>query len=551
MASDNLELVKEKKGEMQSLLSRMDEDKNLVFGEYKMKNLDGQETPQVINVTMNKAKVFGFRANAILSSAVQQAVVEGKISDTQARLIENFQEDMNYEIDNRLAKRGFSMFPFVCEQANYRGRVAARCVLREEKGLFIPDVLPLDARYFYYEEGATGMFWGASETTRSKARLKREYGKDIGKDSEVVTDFWDEKINEVFIGDDKIKTQPNKYGYPPFVLSIVPSGSMLQDADMAEHKGESIFAMNRGIYSHYNFVASILETLTAMSFRGAIQYGSEAGTMAQKPDKPPFGVDVVIPTGLADFFKKVPVNDLNNAARLIYAMLEGAIQQGSLSDVFYGNLRFPLSGAALNTIFEPAQMIFVPRLQALALYYQELYKMAIKQYKAIGKTLKLGETLREYNPGQLEGEYTLKYTYFQSSPLQDMANVSTAQAYGDTISEDTKRREILKLKDPDGELQKIRDERAERLDPAITLYRSIEALKEEKKDEEAALLTESLALLLMQRRQGGQPPMEGEGEKKERPSPEGALPLFKGGPGRTPPTEEERAIAETAEREVE
>ncbi len=557
MAEDNLELVKTKKEEMQSLLSRMDADKDLVFGGYKMKNLDGQETPQVINVTMNKARVFGMRATAILSAAIQQAVVEGKdISDTQCAYIEDFQDDMNYEIDNRLSKRGLTgMFPFSCEQANYRGRIAGRCILREEKGVFVPDVIPLDTRFFFTEEGADKMIWGAFETTRSRARLKQEYGKDIGRESEVVTDFWNSDINEVFIGDEKIKQDKNKYGYPPFVLSIVPSGSMLQDADMLEHRGESIFFPNRDVYPHYNFIASVLQTLTVMSFRGAMQFGSEAGPLAQKPEKPPFGVDVVIPTGLQDFFRQVPVNDINNAARLMYSMLEGALQQGSLSDIFYGNLRFPLSGAALHTIFEPANMIFLPRLQALATYYQELHRMVIKQFIALGKTLKLGENQREYLPKQLEGTYTLKYTYFSTSPLQDMANVSTAQAYGGLISDDTKRREILKIKDPDGEMQKIRDEMAEKLDPAIMLRRTIESLLEQKKDEEAALLIESLALLLMQRRGGGQPMPQGTAPGEKRKGiPEEALPLFGGGGGGrspAPPSGEEAAIAETAEREGE
>ncbi|GAH13216.1 unnamed protein product, partial [marine sediment metagenome] len=72
-------------------------------------------------------------------------------------------------------------------------------------------------------------------------------------------------------------------------------------------------------------------------------------------------------------------------------------------------------------------------------------------------TIELGtqKHKRSFETNQLKGEYDIKYRYFTKSPKTDIARYSIAAAAGDLLSNDTKRRDILQLQDPDGEKQKI------------------------------------------------------------------------------------------------
>ena len=73
------QLIVEKKAAMSELSKRRDADKKLaILDPYTMTNIDGQKTPDVINVTMNEAKVFFDRCGAILNGANMQRIVYGK-----------------------------------------------------------------------------------------------------------------------------------------------------------------------------------------------------------------------------------------------------------------------------------------------------------------------------------------------------------------------------------------------------------------------------------------------------------------------------------------
>ena len=131
---DSKQLVEDREGEMADLFSRMNEDKDLYYlAEYKMKYLDGQEVPRekVHNVTLNDPALFAYRAIAIISSAHQQIVVEGRgMTDAETSYIEDFLNAVLYEIDVRLGNIGKAgLFPYMSEQANVRGRMAGRFLL--------------------------------------------------------------------------------------------------------------------------------------------------------------------------------------------------------------------------------------------------------------------------------------------------------------------------------------------------------------------------------------------------------------------------------------
>jgi len=494
--------IEEKESEFSALHSRMDGDKDLCFGKtFTLLNADGQEMPKVRNVTLPDAKMFARKTISVISAANQQIVVEGEtLKDKETTLIEEFLEDAYLEADNRLAKRGITgMFPYQVEKACARGHLVGRCLVRKVGKEIVFDILPLDARYFIYELGVDGFKWVAYKTTRSKARIEEEYGIEIASDKETVWDAWENDVNTVFIGEE-VREQPNPYKFIPFVWQMIPAGYMLEDSDNMSHEGESIFELSRDVFPQMNTTATVLQTLNVKAIKPDYQYESEEGIKAKKPEKAPYGEGTIVPVDKGMGYKPFPIADIHAATRLFYAMFEGRLQRATMAATDLGNLTFPLSGQAIRDLSQKDDLV-LPRLQGLAMFYEQLSRMIIRQYREWGLKAELGEEghRRTYSPKELNGEYTIKYKYFSTSPMEKLANYSVANAAGNLISEDTKRRDLIKLEDPDGEETKIRGELAEKLDPAIALYRLAGSLIDEDKSLEARLVAERLVMVLKQR----------------------------------------------------
>ncbi len=62
-----------------------------------------------------------------------------------------------------------------------------------------------------FEFGTNGLSWVAPKTFRSGARIKAQYGKDMGEEEDIeVTDFWDCEKNEVWLGEEVAPGWPKK-----------------------------------------------------------------------------------------------------------------------------------------------------------------------------------------------------------------------------------------------------------------------------------------------------------------------------------------------------
>jgi hypothetical protein len=503
--TDVYKMVEDKAREFRELFARMDKDKDLYFMKaYQMlRPDDNRPMEDVINVTFNDPTTFAMRSIATLGSAQRQTVVEGRhISDEQCTLIESFIDDMSFSIDDWLVKRGIlNLDSFINEQICIRGHIAARSCLRAENKKLIPDVLPLDTRFLVYDLSMKGLKWHAYITSRSKGSIKNEYDKDIQDDSAEVMDFFNGENNLIFISQEERKRQRNPYGYPPVVITQAAAGSWLADSDAYMHRGESIFWADRDLFPEMNRTASIFQTLNVGSFAGAVQYESSAGVRAKKPQKPPWGIYSVTPVERGMGYKPFPVNDIRQAARLFYAILYTRIQQGGLSAIDYGNLTFPLSAGAITRLTASRDQIFLPRIQAKAIFYQQLYKMIINQYQKVGIKAELGAEgyKNQYDPKDLQGDYQIKFRFFTESKEQEIANYSVAQAATPFLSASTIRRNILKVPDPEAEEERIAVEQAEKIDEALFLYNRCSKLIAQDRDIEARILANRLDKVLRAR----------------------------------------------------
>lgn len=557
--------ISETEQDFQSLFKRMDRDAAMYNQiQYALQDLETkQPSKDVVNITMNDPKVFADRAQAFMNEASMQTVVTGnRISDKDTTLIENFDSDIRYEIDTRLMARDISShYSFNIEQACIRGTLGTRYISWEKDGMFIPDALPADSRYLIYEYGNKDLDRAAFKTIRSKASILEKYPKDIlKKDLEFgksklagIQEEWTKEMCRIWLVDPYkvvnegtlLKESENIFGYVPFVIQGVGAGSMLQDENSREHRFESIFANNRLLYEHLNMLGSILQTLNYYAFNRPDLWESDAGTLARKPPKGGSRKTLSIDKGTRGLFPSA-FKDIGEATRLFYALLLGAIQRGSLPNIDYGNLTFPLSAVAISKLTSQKDAIFSPRLQAVALFNRKLHYMIRDQYVSGGYETELGEEgmERTYKASDLDKKYKIAYNFHSVSPEQDIANYAVAQqALAIGMSRESVYTKIIKLQDPMGEIMKSRAERAEQIDPVIAMYRYGHALIDQGTEEsfiEADLVAMKIEKLL------NQPVVEPETQKPQVAG-KSLVPLMEGGGGRGQPMEEEQGWASAPE----
>lgn len=539
---DLLKEVKNKETESSDLFKRMDGDRDLLYlAKYKMKDRFGKVVPGIINITLNDPAVFAANVKSSFASASQQIVVESESKKLDTHYIEDFEEGAISAANKRLEKQGRPQLnPFFDEQLCIRGRAAFRCLFRMEKDVLIPDIIPIDTRYFVYELDADGLVFGSYRTMKTQAMVDRDYPgvKISGKQAEV-RDIWDRTHFEIWIAEKKVKEEAHDYGYVPFGIQVVPLGSMLQDKESFAHQGESIFFLIRDIMPELNRLVSILQTLNMRTVAGAKQYASKAGPDAELPEQSPDTLGGMIATDIGGGISLVPIEDIKRAATLLHSMMETRLQRGSLSSIDLGTLTFPLSAVALIEIGEGRDQVFLPRLQAKALLNQELAEMFTAQVLQIGGSVELGTKghKRSFDTGKLEGEYETTYRYFTKSPKIDIARFSVATAAERYFDDKTILKDILQAEDPDGIMEKRYYDLAAKVSPAVMKNRVIMALlkRAEEGDEdaefEAELMSAEMGMTLEQLK-AGEVPKPPEQKPVKKPI-EPLLPLFGKGGGKT------------------
>jgi len=515
----------EKRITLKPTYDRQDVDEALYFLKpYKMMRLDKP------GVTLNDCLLYAVKAISILGGATMQAVVKGhKLTDNQTSLIEQFLSDVYYMVDEMLEKKGiWGLGAFIDEQIMIRGHVGARSCLRISKdGVLIPDVTPLDTRFFVPQLGNNGIVWGAPWFIQTKEELKQEYNEPgdtlpnvEGSENEVV-DLWNSEENLVFVQKEIARKQPNTYGYPPFIYSVVHAGSMFYSKDAVEHKGESILWANRELWTEKNSIATILKTISVNTLFAALQRASSEPKKAKRPKESPYKPKTVHDVEIGGGFKAMPFNDIKRATTLYYSIVEADSQRGSLAAIDYGTLGFPLSSLAMAKLLGSRNDIFLPRVNTKAAFYQALSRMIINQCIQLDQPLIIGPvgSENEYKPEDLQGDYTIEYRFFTELAEDRIANLTMARDASLFYSRDTIRRDYLHDKDPDGEEIKFQSQQAEMLDEVVFLYRRARALvnpirKGEEltiqKKIESYLLSQRGATILKQRNAMGQlSPIEG------------------------------------------
>lgn len=553
-----LNLIKDKQREFSKLYTRMKADADLAKRKsFYLTDDAGKKIPNCEHVTLPKAAIFANRANAIMAAANQQITVEGQgLDDKQTSKKEMFFFDSLDIADQLLGKRGMPKhFTFQGNHVNLRGRVAQRVIVEiDDEGNLKVELIPWDMLFATYDFDTDGTAWAGYTTKRSKAMIESEYGITPSGSTGKITDFEGKDINYIFLDDKHIDTQPNSYGYVPVAIALSPAGLLFLDDDMEENRGESIFWLNRDLYKEANRIVSIVQTLNSGALFPPLQKEYEEIPL-EKPPAPVAGTRMVVPVKKGELYHPMPREDVYQATRMAWSIIDSHIQQGSFSTIEFGTLQFPLSAVALENLAEGRELVLAPGLQALSMLYLQTCQMIKDQFIKLNKSIEIRGKGKQatYAPKDLDGDYNIFFRYFTGSRKYALAGISEAQAIGNLVSDDYKRRELIRIENPDEEAEKIRTEQLEKMNPAILYYKQIQSLVEQERWAEAWLVRKQL--MDMVRQQFAPPQVE---EAKQPVQTESAIPLFSGAPskvgGRQPggiTAEETKKAAAVQEQEFE
>jgi len=383
-----------------------------------------------------------------------------------------------------------------------------------------PDIAYWDYRYVNYAPSSNGLAWASFGygTKRKKAVIESESWWEksskpsISKEAEVV-DIWTPEVNEIWIEGKKVFDQANDMVWPdgtkyvPVVIQEVSIGSMLSDADDLKNHGESVFFLIRQVIPELNRVISIIQTHNLLTIKRPIQTPAPEGRTAT----PPKYEDVTDPgssssTEQGHETKAINLGDITNATQIALARIDRALEEGGLSVSQLGLLGDPAaSGIALIQSKEGRDIIYLPRLKTKAETKQALGDMLTAQVMQIGGTVEIGTPghKRQFDTRKLEGQYEVTHTFSVKSLAIDAGLASLAAAYGNSMSEHSKRREIYQMDDPDGEERWLSYEEAGRIVPSIKLARLAEDLIALDKNDEAQMVADFAQVQLEQLLSGG------------------------------------------------
>lgn len=546
MAKTTWELIDARIKAMSERNDAMDKTSKLLMWDdapYKLVKPDGKtELRDSISVTPNLPKVFAHGVISDLLSGKWQTVIEGKISQRQAHLIETFVDDAFAQADEKLLdETGIpSLFAWLCNHICLRWAIGARLISSIENGEYQIDCLPVDMRWTPFVLNK----WMAPITFTNKDDLEQELegfekkAKDgrgeyfpislSGKDEIEVRDFWDSEKNELWVTKQKVFSQKNPFGYPPFVIVIPSSGFMLRDRGYLKHEGEDILFLNAGLYEELARSISLEQTSGYAGLYPA--YEKEVADLTASPSEPVPKLDVSLNVKKGERHLPVPRGDINRAGQTARVDIQDMISNGGpLSPRQYNT---PPSAVLLAGETEMISRLQNARKEALGVFRSKLARMIISQFikadngKAEFSIGKQGKKTK-YSASKLgdPDNYNISYHLSVKSKRQELANLAEFTAVYDKLPLKWNLTNILMADDPDGIIKDLELQKAKALNPAISLaemgLRYLEEadntedeIEADLKREQAKILAHEYVLIMRQRIQPTPAPTPQEKEPK-------------------------------------
>jgi hypothetical protein len=476
---------------------RMDEDEKLWTQEpYVLKDASGKQLEDVINVTMNDARVFGERVLAVLNESKEVIAINGQkngkeMSAHQTAVIEDWWKDLLYLANEHLNEVLMPDFDaYAWEQIAIRGRVGARILLFQDRNGFDVDILPIDMRKCVYTVGRYGLTRVAFWDPLDKDACKQEYPEYQTNASTITRwDCWDSEYERIYLNGELYDVLPNNLGHPPFVIQLCQQGTFLDTSSRAlRMRGDSLFSSNRDLYPELNRISSILQTMNMLSLAPPQVFKSESGK--KLPSEPLYRLGRILAVQTTEGLEKIDGPDINGSTRFFMATLGGALQRGSISNIDWGNLQFQLSQVAIATLAGASKQVFTPRLKTMARFKRLMVKEALWQFNSFDMKADIGRSgkKRTYTRDDLAGNYTVDFEYLPNLPEETAATYGLAQMAQRWMDDRSIRKTILKYADYDDIDEKFLVQTAQKVSRALGLFQMAQALDKQGRSDEAKVL---------------------------------------------------------------
>ena len=403
-----------------------------------------------------------------------------------------------------------------------RGWVAVRALVYTSKDKTVFDVLIWDILHTTWERGKNGLLWAANKRKLSKAQVKAEYGLDIkGKDAELI-DWWDEDRNAIIV-ESRFAKPPKAHniGHPPIFISSVGSMPTLQTKEFEstlKYRGDSVWSTSRNLYKPMNKITSRTMDRYERSIVGSIVHTSPEGKSAIAPGTDPYRTFQEIKLKEGEKIEPLLLPTTPPETAILHSIVDTDISQSTLPyPLSYGGTRQAMSGAALSVLVEGTRSVFSPRTDLLEQVYTWLCEELLSQYKEGGiKTSVRGFEPNgkffsvKIKPNEINTDWYIVVSARPKLPRDRQAEIlmslSATQKRGPgeipLLSKQTAREDIMEIKDPDAEQDKIYEEMGEALEP-IMIAKIVAALKERGKED----LAQDVLMLLSPPGQRPQPQM--------------------------------------------
>ena len=479
------------------IFQRMDEDEKLWTAEpYILTDAKGDKLEDVISTTMNDARVFGERVLAVLNESKELVEVNGQrdgkeLTGHQSKLIEDWWYDLMYLADEHLNDALMpALDAYLWEQIAIRGRLGSRLLMSQEQHNFDVDILPVDMRKCVYSIGRRGLSKVAFWDTLDKDTCKEEYPDyHPTGDATLRWDYWDNLEEVIFLDGKFYEAIPNKLGHPPFVIQLCQQGTFLDTTQRAlRMRGESIYSANRDLYPELNRIASIMQTMNMLSLSPPQVLKSVSGK--KLPEDPIYRLGRVLALETTEGLQKIDAPDIQASTRFFEALLGGALQRGSISNIDWGNLQFQLSQVAIATLASASKQVFTPRIKTMERFKRMLCREAIWQFTSFNMSADIGRTgkKRTYTANDLRGDYTVDFEYLTALPEETASSYGLANMASRWMDDRSIRKNILKYRDYDDIDEKYLAQTAQKVSRALGLFQMAEALERQGRKDEAKLL---------------------------------------------------------------
>ncbi len=442
-----------------------------------------------ISYTSNSPRVLASRVMAVLSGAnLQIHVPEDTLTDEEARTANNL-ERFYYGalVLNDAELRKGQLPPLQAQLAWYavmRGWVVLRpYVYKNDAGLTCPDVRAWDIYNTAYGRGNDGLDWAAHTYKLTPSEAKKRYDIKSGNSDVEVVDFWDTERYGVFCQNKWVRplAKHNTGRCPIIILPVGSTPAVWQDNDnmTGAQMGESIFANNRDLYPIMNKTLSDLLTIQRRGVKVPLGVWTIDGESPINEDIWQVEKASVVNLHTGDVVQPLMPQTMPADTSTLINWTSGEDQRGGLPHTALGELGFRLSGFAINQLNDTTLMVLNPFLEVMANAYLAACLELSQQFTAKKNlpAIKVrGRTSRnapfgypaglDIKPEDIAGDWHPEVKLVLTLPSDDAQKYQLAQLArtpgpdGQTplLSDETIRGDLIGVKDPDLERQKISKE---------------------------------------------------------------------------------------------